>query len=192
MKTKTQTSDSEAFILSSMCMLYLYILILAHAHSHRTLTYTHYILNTFILIGHRNDPHPPLNCRMGGISGYYFHAFGIIVWIGLWLASKLYLFSFVWRNHLLNKSCLPHTPVYGQSSESWKSQIILWGLFSATLVLVIFVFVPWSESWLKSELKPSSELRVWEGRLTLTQTKSIFSIWIDSSLWCLVLNEPKD
>ena len=68
---------------------------------------SHYILNTFILIGHRNEPHPPLNCRMGGISGYYFHAFGIIVWIGLWLASKLYLFSFVLKNHLLNKSCSP-------------------------------------------------------------------------------------
>lgn len=27
---------------------------------------THYILNTFILIGRRNEPHPPLNYRMGG------------------------------------------------------------------------------------------------------------------------------
>ena len=51
-----------------------------------------------------------------GISGYYFHAFCIIVWIGLWLASKLYLFPFAWRNHLLGKEVWFGHLFYGQQS----------------------------------------------------------------------------
>ena len=150
---------------------------------------SHYILNTFILIGHRNEPHPPLNCRMGGISGYYFHAFGIIVWIGLWLASKLYLFTFVWRNHLLNKSCSPaHArirSIFGVENHKSSSEFCL-----VVTGHICFCSLVWEliEIWVK--------LLLWalncEARLTLTQTESIFSIWIDSGLWCLVLNEPRD
>ena len=127
---------------------------------------SHYILNTFILIGHRNEPHPPLNCRMGGISGYHFHAFGIFVWIGLWLASKLYLFSFVWRNHLLNKSCLPHArirSIFGVENHNSSPEVCL---VVTSAGHICFCSLVWEliEIWAKPLLWALS----WEARLTLT------------------------